>query len=105
MKSNNEIVEELINTGFVKNYVRKRCIGWDTQEDVEQDIYVILLEYPLLNELYEKGGINKIRQITSGIIQRHISEKGKGNRLYRRELSYTQNEIPEIGYEQKQNVY
>lgn len=105
MMTNNQIVEELISTGFVKNYIRKRCIGWDTQEDVEQDIYVILLEYPLLNELYEKGGINKVRQITSGIIQRHISEKGKGNRLYRRELSYTQNEIPEIGYEQKQNVY
>lgn len=105
MKSNNEIVEELINTGFVKNYIRKRCIGWDTQEDVEQDVYVILLEYPLLNELYKKGGINKIRQFASGVIIRHISEKGLGWRRYRREYSYTQNEIPEIGYEQKQNIY
>ena len=104
MKSPNEIVEELIETGFVKNYLRKRAIGWPI-DDLEQDIYLILLEYPLLNELYRQGGINKVRQVTSGIIQRHISEKGKGNRLYRRELSYTQNEIPEIGYEQKQNVY
>lgn len=104
MKSNNEIVEELISTGFVKNYIRKRAIGWP-QEDLEQDIFVILLEYPLLDELYRKGGINKIRQVTSGIIQRHISEKGKGYRLYKREIKYTDEEIPEIGYEQKQNIY
>ena len=105
MKSNNEIVEELINTGFVKNYIRRRCIGWDSQEDVENDVYVILLEYPLLSELYKKGGINKIRQFESGVIIRHISDKGLGYRLYRRELSYTQNEIPEISYEQRQNIY
>ena len=105
MKSNNEIVEELISTGFVKNYIRRRCIGWDSQEDVENDVYVILLEYPLLSELYKKGGINKIRQFASGVIIRHISEKGLGYRLYRRELSYTQNEIPEISYEQRQNIY
>ena len=105
MKSNNEIVEELINTGFVKNYIRRRCIGWDSQGDVENDVYVILLEYPLLSELYKKGGINKIRQFASGVIIRHISEKGLGYRLYRRELSYTQNEIPEISYEQRQNIY
>lgn len=105
MKSNNEIVEELISTGFVKNYIRRRCIGWDSQEDVENDVYVILLEYPLLSELYKKGGINKIRQFASGVIIRHISDKGIGYRLYRRELSYTQNEIPEISYEQRQNIY
>lgn len=104
MKSNNEIVEELIETGFVPNYIRKRAIGWP-QEDLEQDILVILLEYPLLDELYKKGGINKVRQVTSGIIQRHISEKGKGYRLYKREIKYTDEEIPEIGYEQKQNIY
>lgn len=104
MKTPNEIVEELIKTGFVKNYLRKRAIGWPI-EDLEQDIYLILLEYPLLSELYRQGGINKVRQVTSGVIVRHISEKGKGWRNYKREIKYTDEEIPEIGYEQKQNVY
>ena len=103
-KTPNEIIEELIETGFIKNYLRKRAIGWPL-EDLEQDVLLILLEYPLLTELYRQGGINKIRQVASGVIIRHISEKGKGNRLYKREIQYTDNEIPEIGYEQKQNVY
>lgn len=96
MKTNNEIVEELIATGFVKNYVRKRAIGSQYQEDIEQDIYEILLTYPFLPEIYEKGGINKIRALASGTIQRHISEKGKGYRLYHREIKYCDNEIPDI---------
>lgn len=102
--TNNQIVEELISTGFVKNYIRKRAIGWP-QEDIEQDIYLILLDYPLLDEIYSIGGINKVRALTAGIIQRHLSEKGKGYRLYKREIKYTDEEIPEIGYEQKQNIY
>jgi len=102
--TNNQIVEELISTGFVKNYIRKRAIGWP-QEDIEQDIYLILLDYPLLDEIYSIGGINKVRALTAGIIQRHLSEKGRGFRLYKREIKYTDEEIPEIGYEQKQNIY
>lgn len=102
--TNSQIVEELISTGFVKNYVRKRAIGWP-QEDIEQDIYLILLEYPLLDEIYSIGGINKVRALTAGIIQRHLSEKGKGYRLYKREIKYTDEQIPEIGYEQKQSIY
>ena len=102
--TNNQIVEELISTGFVKNYVRKRAIGWP-QEDIEQDIYLILLDYPLLDEIYSAGGINKVRALTAGIIQRHLSEKGKGHRLYKREIKYTDEQIPEIGYEQKQSIY
>lgn len=101
--TNNQIVEELISTGFVKNYIRKRAIGWP-QEDIEQDIYLILLDYPLLDEIYSIGGINKVRALTAGIIQRHLSEKGKGYRLYKREIKYTDEQIPEIGYEQKQNI-
>lgn len=103
--TNNQIVEELFSTGFIKNYVRKRCIGWENQEDIEQDIYLILLEYDLLQEIYKMKGINGVRQLASGIIQRHVSEKGKGQRLYKRELAWTQNEIPDLGYEQKQNIY
>lgn len=102
--TNNQIVEELISTGFVKNYVRKRAIGWP-QQDIEQDIYLILLDYPLLDEIYSVGGINKVRALTAGIIQRHLSEKGKGYRLYKREIKYTDEQIPEIGYEQKQSIY
>lgn len=102
--TNSQIVEELISSGFVKNYVRKRAISWP-QEDIEQDIYLILLEYPCLQEIYSQGGINKVRALTAGIIQRHLSEKGRGFRLYKREIKYTDEEIPEIGYEQKQNIY
>ena len=104
MPSNNQIIEELISTGFVKNYIRKRAVGWP-QDDLEQDVYLILLEYPLLETLYNNGGINKVRQLTSGIIQRHLSEKGKGYRLYKREIKYTDEEIPELGYEPKETVY
>lgn len=105
MKSNNEIIEELISTGFVKQYVRRRAIGSQYQEDIEQDVYLILLEYPCLQEIYNKGGINKIRALSSGIIQRHLSEKGKGYRLYGREIKYTDNAIPELGYEQHRLKY
>lgn len=103
--TNNQIVEELISTGFVKNYVRQRAIGWP-QEDIEQDIYLILLDYPLLDEIYSVGGINKVRALTAGIIQRHLSEKGKGYRLYKREIKYTDEQIPDTEYEeQKQSIY
>ena len=97
---NNQIIEELISTEFVKNYIRKRAIGWP-QDDLEQDIYLILLEYPLLQNLYKQGGINKVRQFASGVIQRHISNTGKGYRLYKREIRYTDEEIPELGYKEK----
>ena len=100
----NQIVEELIQTEFVKNYLRKRAIGSQYLEDMEQDIYIILLEYPLLTEIYNKKGINGVRQITSGIIQRSLSTKGKFYRMYHREITYTENEIPETCYEQKISI-
>lgn len=102
--TNNQIVEELIKTDFVKNYVRRRAIGSQYLEDIEQDIYCILLQYPMLSEIYSKGGINKVRALTAGIIQRHLSEKGKGYRLYHKEIKYCDNEIPDKPYEQKQNI-
>ena len=104
MKTPNEIVEELIQTEFVKNYLRKRAIGSQYLEDMENDVYLILLEYPLLGEIYKKKGINGVRQITSGIIQRSLSTKGKFYRMYHREITYTENEIPETSYEQKINI-
>ena len=102
MKSNNEIVEELMATRFVPNYIRQRACGWP-HKDLEQDVYLILLEYPLLQKIYKEKGINGVRQVTSGIIQRHLSEKGKGFRLYKRERIWTDNKIPEISYEQDTN--
>lgn len=98
----NEIIEELYNTGFVKNYLKKRLKGEDFIEDCENDIYVMLLEYPRLISLYNEGGINKIRQLSSGMIIRHISSKGVAERKYRRGINATKEKIDEnIGYEQK----
>lgn len=99
--TNREIVLELISSNFVKAYIKKRAIGNQYQEDIEQDIYTILLEYPCLQEIYSKGGISKVRALTAGIIQRYLSVKGKGYRLYSREIKYCDNEIPEIIYEPK----
>ena len=100
-----EIVEELYLTGFVKNYLKKRLGAEDFVEDCENDIYVMLLEYPRLITLYKEGGINKIRQLSSGMIIRHISSKGLAERRYRRGLKATLEKIPDdIYYEQKFNI-
>lgn len=100
-----EIIEELYATGFVKNYLRKRLLGEDFIEDCENDIYIMLMEYPRLVSLYEEGGINKIRQLSSGMIVRHISVKGVAERKYRRGLKATKEKIDEnIGYEQKFHI-
>ena len=95
MNENNHIVTELVKTNFIPNYAKKRFFGDETYiDDIVQDVYLILLEHPLLTEIYSKGGLNKVRAFASGIIQRHLAEKGKGHRLYVRERNWCNNEIP-----------
>lgn len=101
MKTPNQIIEELYKTNFVQNYVRKRFIGSPYQEDVIQDIFEMLLIWPRLQSIYNTKGINGVRAIASGMVQRHISTKGAGYRKYVRELQWTNEEIIERSYEQK----
>ena len=97
-----EIIEELYKTNFVRNYLKKRLGEENFVEDCENDIYIMLMEYPRLVTLYKEGGINKIRQLSSGMIIRHISSKGVAERKYRRGINATKEKIDEnIGYEQK----
>ena len=84
----NEIIEELYATNFVQNYVKKRLIGVDYQEDVAQDIFEMLLIWPRLEEIYNQKGINGVRAIASGMIQRSISTKGALYRRYTREQEW-----------------
>lgn len=92
---------ELYNSGFLKKYIQKRAIGSQYIDDMVQDLIILLMEYPLLVEIYEKGGISRCRALASGIIQRNLSQKGLWYRKYHREITYTDNEIPDEGYNQK----
>lgn len=96
-----EIIEELYKTNFVRNYLKKRLGAENFVEDCENDIYIMLMEYPRLVTLYKEGGINKIRQLSSGMIIRHISTKGVAERKYRRGLRATLEKIEDIPYEPK----
>lgn len=58
MKTNQEIVEEMYKEGTVKTLIRNIAkTDDDTFKDLEQDIYISLLEYDneKLSAMYEKG--------------------------------------------------
>lgn len=79
----NAIVKELYETNFVDRYVRKLYTwNWENIDDIIQDIYVMVCELPdeRLMDLYENGGINKVRQFITGII--HNQLKSCNSRLY-----------------------
>lgn len=73
----NEIITELYNTNFVQKYCQQ--IFKNTQdipiEDVIQHIFLQVLEIDekKLIEIYNKKGINGIRQFVSGIINRQCN--------------------------------
>lgn len=77
MITKNQIITELYNTNFVQKYCRE--IFKNTKdipiEDVCQHIFLQVLEMDekKLIEIYEKKGINGIRQIVSGIINRQCN--------------------------------
>ena len=74
-----KILQELYDTNFVQLYVKKLLNSADIEhyEDYIQEIFLILCEYDenKLIELYTVGGINKVRQLASGIICRQIKSK------------------------------
>ena len=73
MKTKNEILYELYETGFVGAYLRKinnnRYDQWEL-EDIEQDLWLMICELSAekIQSLYRQGGINKVRQYCSGVI-------------------------------------
>ena len=70
------IINELIETNFVENYCRQKITNKEIPvEEAIQHIYLIIceLEEEKLIQWYKEGGINKIRQVVSGIISRQLN--------------------------------
>lgn len=77
MELNKEkILNELIETKFVENYCRLKLTNKEIDiEEAIQHIYLIICEIDeeKLIQWYNEGGINKIRQVVSGIISRQLN--------------------------------
>lgn len=77
MELNKEVIlNELIETKFVENYCRQKLTNKEIDiEEAIQHIYLIIceLEEEKLIQWYNEGGINKIRQVVSGIISRQLN--------------------------------
>lgn len=77
MELNKEkIINELIETNFVENYCRQKLTNKEIDiEEAIQHIYLIIceIEEEKLIQWYSEGGINKIRQVVSGIISRQLN--------------------------------
>lgn len=83
--TNEFIIIELINCKFVENYVKQRYSMSQYHKDIVQDIYLMLLEYPKLTQIYKEKGLSGVRALASGMIQRAISKSGALYRKYTRE--------------------
>lgn len=77
MELNKEnIIKELIETQFVENYCRQKLTNKEIPiDEAIQHIYLIIceIEENKLIQWYNEGGINKIRQVVSGIISRQLN--------------------------------
>jgi hypothetical protein len=77
MELNKEVIlNELIQTKFVENYCRLKLTNKEIDiEEAIQHIYLIIceIEEEKLIQWYAEGGINKIRQVVSGIISRQLN--------------------------------
>lgn len=77
MELNKEVIlNELIETKFVENYCRLKLTNKEIDvEEAIQHIYLIIceIEEEKLIQWYNEGGINKIRQVVSGIISRQLN--------------------------------
>lgn len=74
--SKEKIIKELIETQFVENYCRQKLTNKEIEiEEAIQHIYLIIceIEEEKLINWYSEGGINKIRQVVSGIISRQLN--------------------------------
>lgn len=81
----NDIVEWLIKTDFVTNYIQKLLYNsdYDLLEDITQEIWLILLDeisQDRWNEIYSQG-VKNIIQFTSGVIYHQI--RSKNSKLFK----------------------
>lgn len=69
-----QIIKELYDTNFVESYTAKLLVNRDDipLEDAISHIWLIIceLDEERMSQWYEQGGINKIRQVVAGIINR-----------------------------------
>lgn len=76
-----KIYNELVQVQFVENYTKRMLVNKEIEiEEAIQYCYLQIFEYLNKNqekaiEWYNEGGINKIRQIASGIITRTVCSK------------------------------
>lgn len=73
-----KILNELVSTKFVESFCKKKLVNREVElDEAIQHIYLIIceLDEEKLIEWYNEGGINKIRQIASGIIHRQLVSK------------------------------
>lgn len=80
MKTKNEILDELYETQFVDKYCREICVNFEDIEDAIGTVWLAVceLDEKRLQKWYDEGGINKVRAIVSGIINRQLrSTKSK----------------------------
>lgn len=68
----NEILEELYATEYVDRYTRQICVNNEYVEDFIQEVWLIVCDLPeeRLQKWYREGGINQIRRVVGGIINR-----------------------------------
>lgn len=77
----NKIYNELVQVQFVEHYTKRMLVNKEIDiEEAIQYCYLQIFEYLNKNqekaiEWYNEGGINKIRQIASGIITRTVCSK------------------------------
>lgn len=79
-----EIIQELIDTHFIENYTAKMLVNKEEipLDDAIQECWLAILtidEERLIN-WYEEGGINKVRQVAAGIINRQC--RSTSSKLY-----------------------
>lgn len=82
-----DIIIELYNTNFVFKYTAEMLTNRDVIEldDAVMEVWVCVIEWLRKNQdkalkMYEKGGINKIRQVVAGIITRQC--RSQSSSLY-----------------------
>lgn len=84
----NDIIEWLIQTDFVTNYIQKLLYNsdYDFLEDITQEIWLILLDeisQDRWNEIYSQG-VKNIIQFTSGVIYHQVrSNRSKLFKAYK----------------------
>lgn len=78
MNNKQTILNELVSTKFVDSYCKKKLVNRevDLSEAIQYCWLIICeLDEEKLIQWYNEGGINKIRQVASGIIHRQLVSK------------------------------